>query len=111
MKKTNNSEPKLLIISHSRLRQRLVTVAIDVEKTAEGYSYREVVLHPDITNYDGIVSALITCKYPSDKMQAIINNYLADPSDEGILQEFNDMQDWRKEAKAIAKEILAELGK
>jgi hypothetical protein len=44
-------------------------------------------------------------------MQAIINNYLADPSDEGILQEFNDMQAWRKEAKIIAKEILAELEK
>lgn len=86
-------------------------MAIDVEKTAEGYSYREVVLHPDITNYDGIVSALITCKYPSDRMQATINNYLADPSDEGILQEFNDMQAWRKEAKAIAKDILAELEK
>lgn len=111
MKKTINSEPKLLSFFHNHLRQRMVIVAIDVEKTAEGYSYREVVLHPDITNYDGIVSALITCKYPSDKMQAIINNYLADPSDEGILQEFNDMQAWRKEAKIIAKEILAELEK
>ena len=111
MKKTNNSEPKLLTISHSHLRQRLVTVAIDVEKTDEGYSYREVVLHPDITNYDGIVSALVTCKYPSDRMQATINNYLADPSDEEILQEFNTMQEWRKEAKNLAREILAELEK
>ena len=111
MKKTINSEPKLLSISHNRLRQRLVTVAIDVEKTAEGYSYREVVLHPDITNYDGIVSALITCKYPSDRMQATINNYLADPSDEAILQEFSTMQTWRKEAKNLAKRILAELEK
>lgn len=111
MKKTINSEPKLLSFFHNHLRQRMVIVAIDVEKTAEGYSYREVVLHPDITNYDGIVSELITRKYPSDKMQAIINNYLADPSDEGILQEFNDMQAWRKEAKIIAKEILEELEK
>ena len=111
MKKTNNSEPKLLSFSHNHLRQRLVTVAFDVEKTDEGYSYREVVLHPDITNYDGIVSALITHKYPSDRMQAIINNYLADPSDEEILQEFNTMQEWRKEAKNLAREILAELEK
>jgi len=44
-------------------------------------------------------------------MEAIINNYLADPSDEGILEEFNQMQTWRKEAKALAKEILAELSK
>lgn len=111
MKKTINSEPKLLSFFHNHLRQRLVTVAIDVEKTDEGYSYSEVVLHPDITNYDGIVSALITRKYPSDRMQAIINNYLADPSDEEILQEFNTMQEWRKEAKNLAREILAELEK
>ena len=111
MKKTNNSEPKLLTISHNRLRQRLVTVAIDVEKTDEGFAYKEVVLQPGTINYDGIVSQLITSKYPSDRMQAIINNYLADPSDEEILQEFNTMQEWRKEAKNLAREILAELEK
>ena len=111
MKKTSNSEPKLLSISHNRLRQRLVTVAIDVEKTDEGYAYSEVTLQPGTISYDGIVSQLITSRYPSDKMQAIINNYLADPSDEAILQEFSTMQTWRKEAKNLAKKILAELEK
>ena len=111
MKKTSNSEPWLLTTSHNHLRQRIVTVAIDVEKTDEGFTYREVVLQPGTINYDGIVNQLITSKYPSDKMQAIINNYLAEPSDEAILQEFNDMQAWRKEAKNLAHRILSELEK
>ena len=57
-------------------------------------------------NYGGIVDALISYKYPIDKMQAIINNYLLDPNDESINQEFIEMQKWRSESKQIAKEIL-----
>ena len=57
-------------------------------------------------NYAGIVDALISYKYPIDKMQAIINNYLLDPNDESIKQEFIEMQKWRSESKQIAKEIL-----
>ena len=68
-------------------------------------------LQPGTINYDGIVNQLITSKYPSDKMQAIINNYLAEPSDEAILQEFSNMQTWRKEAKDLAREILTKLEK
>ena len=39
-------------------------------------------------------------------MQAIINNYLLDPNDDSIKQEFIEMQNWRAESKQIAKEIL-----
>ena len=57
-------------------------------------------------NYGGIIDALINYKYPIDRMQAIINNYLLDPNDESINQEFIEMQKWRSESKQIAKEIL-----
>lgn len=57
-------------------------------------------------NYNGIVDALISYKYPADKMQAIINNYLLESEDETVLSEFMDMQSWRSESKKIAKEIL-----
>jgi hypothetical protein len=56
--------------------------------------------------YPQIVDALVTKKYPQDQMQAIINNHLADPEDEGHLAEFQQMQAWRTLAKATAKEIL-----
>ena len=56
--------------------------------------------------YEGIVDTLISYKYPIDKMQATINNYLLDPEDEYAVKEFNEMQVWRKEAKEIAKQAL-----
>ena len=60
-------------------------------------------------NYDNIVSTIITKKYPSDKMQAVVNNYLLDPEDETIKQEFQEMQAWRAFAKEKAKEALTEI--
>ena len=57
-------------------------------------------------NYGGIIDALINYKYPTDRMQAIINNYLLDPNNESANQEFIEMQKWRSESKQIAKEIL-----
>lgn len=57
-------------------------------------------------NYGGIIDALINYKYSTDKMQAIINNYLLDPNDDSAKQEFIEMQNWRSESKKIAKEIL-----
>lgn len=56
--------------------------------------------------YEHCVNKLISAKYPSDKMQAIINNYLADPNNPSYINEFNAMQAWRKVAKQAAKEAV-----
>ena len=56
--------------------------------------------------YDTIVDAMISYKYPTDKMQAIINNYLLDREDESANKEFNDMQEWRRFSKEYAIEIM-----
>ena len=69
----------------------------------EYYTVR--ILYSDF-NYSGIVDSLIQYKYPIDKMQAVINNYLLDPEDAYAIDEFNKMQAWRKEAKEIAKQAL-----
>lgn len=66
----------------------------------------EFILGPTEYSYAGLVNKLVSYKYPNDKMQAIINNYLLDPNDESIKQEFIEMQNWRSESKQIAKEIL-----
>ena len=58
--------------------------------------------------YPQIVSALVDKKYPFDAMQAIQNNYLADPEDADHKAEFDTMQTWRATAKAAAHEILGE---
>ncbi len=59
-------------------------------------------------NYENLVSMLISRKYNADKMQAVINNYLLD-NDEPSITEFNEMQDWRKISKTIAKDILSRI--
>ena len=66
----------------------------------------EFILGPTEYCYDGLVNKLVSYKYPNDKMQAIINNYLLDPNDESANKEFIEMQKWRSESKQIAKEIL-----
>ena len=39
-------------------------------------------------------------------MDAIVNNYLADQTNDNAVEEMLEMQNWRKAAKVIAKEIL-----
>lgn len=66
----------------------------------------EFILGPTEYCYAGLVNKLVSYKYPNDRMQAIINNYLLDPNDDSANQEFIEMQNWRSESKKIAKEIL-----
>jgi hypothetical protein len=39
-------------------------------------------------------------------MQAVVNNYLANPTDSATLAEFEQMQALRRHAKDIAKAVL-----
>lgn len=58
-------------------------------------------------SYDVIVDAIIAAKYPNDKMQATINNYLLDMGNPTSMAEFSEMQQWRSKAKQVAVEVLA----
>lgn len=81
-------------------------VNLNIESQDGWYIYDQIKIEYDKWNYSGVVDALITFKYPIDKMQAVINNYLLDATDDYAIEEFNKMQAWRKEAKEIAKEAL-----
>lgn len=81
-------------------------INLNIEFQDGWYIYDQIKIEYDKWNYYGIVDALITFKYPIDKMQATINNYLLDPNDAYAIEEFNKMQEWRKEAKEIAKQAL-----
>lgn len=81
----------------------------------EGYSIR--ISQP--LSKDKIVDAIITGQYPTDKMQALINNHFAnlakiaagtplDADDKEHEAEYNAMQEWRTKAKETAKQVLAE---
>lgn len=79
------------------------------ENNPTGYKFKHqaVTLEPGVWSYDAIVSALVSAEYPRDKMDAIVNNYLADPTNDNAVEEMLEMQNWRKAAKQIAKEMLA----
>ena len=59
-----------------------------------------------ISTYRGeIVNNIIRERYSASQVEAIVNNYLSDTTNEEYLKEFNDMQEWRKQAKSIAKKV------
>lgn len=64
-----------------------------------------------------VVDAIVVSAYPTDKMQAIINNHFAnlakiaddkklDTDDEEHEAEYNAMQEWRTKAKAVATDVI-----
>lgn len=64
-----------------------------------------------------VVDAIVSSAYPTDKMQAIINNHFAnlakiaddkklDADDEEHEAEYEAMQDWRTKAKAVATDVI-----
>ena len=105
---TSTSRPQRVEISHNNFRQRVATINIDIKELEgdAGFEYDPVTIPPGKYNYEGVVDTLITHKYPSDKMQAVINNYLASPKAADAKEEFLQMQAWRTEAKAIARELF-----
>lgn len=56
-------------------------------------------------SYGRVVNNLLRQKYQADKVESIINNYLDEPNEKHT-KEFQDLQAYRKECKAKAKEIL-----
>ena len=93
-----------------RLGQKQRTVNFNIEEISEGdYTYRwqSVTLEPGIFTYDAIVSAIVSERYPADRMQAVVNNYLATPGNADIKAEMDEMQAWRAFAKNTAKEALS----
>lgn len=82
----------------------------DNEKTTKKTIFKAYVIRiPQPVSYDNIVNAIVSSAYPADKMQAIINNHLLEDNDENSEHEaeFRAMQDWRKHAKEIAKEVIS----
>lgn len=102
----NNEKPQDVEISHY-CGQRQRRINYDVEELGEGdysHRYKQATLPPGEWNYESIVNAIVSAEYPTDKMQAVVNNYLLDM--EKGKEEFEQMQKCRAKAKAIAKHLL-----
>lgn len=70
------------------------------------YSYLQVEMYPSQMRRPAIISAVIRAKYGQDEMEAIINNYLEDPTDEASTADLHEMRRWRHMAKLVATEAL-----
>ena len=71
--------------------QDLIDTSITIEEKKATYG---IAVHKFIRQY-----------YGEDRVEAILNNYIANPSDEHKA-DFNDLQFCRASAKAYAKQIL-----
>ena len=105
----SDAELKELYLKENEGMELLSKEPDEYYKEAHKFRYESVDLPIGKWEYSNIVDALITYKYANDKMTAIVNNYLLDPTDEEALQEFNQMQEWRKFAKQLAKSVTNNL--
>ena len=74
-------------------------VDIEVEETA---------LEIPVQYYGELVARLVRQRYSQSNVEAIINNYLGDNGNEQYQSEFKALQEYRKECKAKAREILGQ---
>lgn len=98
----SKEKPKELVIGEDNFIFNLLITGND----EDGYDYCSVVCKSEEADYGFLVSEIIKTKYSDDAMIAIINNYLKHPNDTEIYEEFIIMQDWRDEAKNIAKYLI-----
>lgn len=102
-----STEKPDLVENISRFAQTRFALNVLIEKMADG-QYRWIGIQPEFgpLRYEDIVDKIISSQYPTDKMLAIINNYLVDPTSEHI-SEYTEMQAFRLLAKKEAKECIA----
>lgn len=90
------------------------------QATRKAYAAHVVRISQPVSR-DKVIDAIVSEAYPTDKMQAIINNHFANlgvVADGGTLkdadelaheEEYVAMQEWRKKAKSVASDVMAEL--
>lgn len=103
-----NEPDEVETIDNHGEKQRIINFHIEkIPKTDEGYMWRfkRVILEPWVWSYEAIVEALLNYRFTEDKREAIILNYLSD-SEEDSEDEMEDLQQWRKEAKQIARKVF-----
>ena len=89
------------------------------QATRKAYAAHVVRISQPVSR-DKVIDAIVSEAYPTDKMQAIINNHFVNlgvVADGGMLdadelaheEEYVAMQEWRKKAKSVASDVMAEL--
>lgn len=102
---TGESYPTIVEERINRKTMRYIPYEISKDETGM-YSWRYVPVAPNKFNYGGVIETIVYLKYDYNAVMAILSNYLLDPDEEGVKEEFLEFQNWRKYAKSIAREIF-----
>lgn len=98
---TSLETPKLIAERYGRSTKYYVPYGI-VENDG-AYDFKYVLINPNDYNYGGVVDAIISTKYDSKDVIAILANYVGDPTNEKYKSEFDELQEWRLYAKTESK--------
>lgn len=103
MKITSQNRPAQVQTSLNRCHQLSHTVNFDIEynRSMKMYQYESVDLEPGFWSKGDVIDAIVRSRYPQARMEAVVNNYLADQTEEA-LADMAEMQAWRRHAKEIA---------
>ena len=82
------------------------TIRFQINQQEDIFTWEEVELPPGIYNRSTIISKLIKYYFPSEKVEAIINNVLSNPLNESYMEEYKEFQEWRTKVKTYAQEII-----
>lgn len=110
MERQGYEQPSAIALSR-HLGQPVYTLSVFVEETTDEdsnpcYVWQEVTLPVGVWNYGAIVDALVRIQYPSDKMEAVTNNYLANQGDMDSATAYTEMLRYRGECKVLARQLL-----
>ena len=85
-------------------------IRFDIHEVEQGFECDEVEYNhkEDLSpsDYGSMVSCIIRGKYSEDAVEAILNNYLSDPTNKRYEAEFQQLQEWRAKAKQAARTII-----
>lgn len=118
-KRTGSEKPEPISYKIS-LGLRKYTIAFDVQEVKQetenneqsqsvSYEWCEATFPIGVPTYANLVAAFVHGRYTDDDMQALVNNHLLDAGEEAEEAEWNAMQEWRKECKQLAKDVLERL--
>ena len=82
------------------------TIRFQINQQEDIFTWEEVELPPGIYNRSTIISKLIKYYFPSEKVEAIVNNVLSNPLNESYMEEYKEFQEWRTKVKTYAQEII-----
>ena len=88
-------------------------IEITPEEIAQRQAKREAAERAEwlSISYGEAVDREFRKKYLQRDVEAIINNYLADPNNAKYVREFQEMQAYREQCKAYVKQMFAKYGR